>query len=155
MSRLPYATVAPDGYRHFKELLDYLHKCGLEASLLNLVFLRISQINGCPYCVDSHWRDARQAGEDDQRLNGLAVWRDTPFFTERERAALAWSEAMTRLPDGRVSDEHYSAVRGYFTDKELVDLTLASAALNGLNRLAIAMHQMPAVRRPKPETGLD
>jgi len=155
MARLPYASIAPEGYRHWKEYLDYLHKCGLETSLLNLVFLRVSQINACPYCVDSHWRDARQAGEDDQRLNGLVVWRDTPFYTERERAALAWAEAVTNLPDGRVSDEHFAAAHGEFGDKELVDLTMAIAQMNALNRLAIAMHVTPAVRRPKPETGLD
>jgi AhpD family alkylhydroperoxidase len=155
MPRLPYASIAPDGYRHWKEFLDYLHKSGLEAGLLNLVFLRISQINGCAYCVDAHWRDARQAGEDDQRLNGLVVWRDTPFFTERERAALAWAEAVTRLPDGQVSEERFAAVRGRFNDKELVDLTLAAAHMNALNRVAIAMHVTPAVRKPRPESGLD
>lgn len=155
MSRLPYASIAPEGYRPWKEFQDYLHKCGLEASLLNLVSLRISQINGCPYCVDAHWRDARQAGEDDQRLNGLVVWRETPFFTDRERAALAWAEAVTCLPEGHVSDDHFTAVRRHFADKELVDLTMAAAQMNALNRLAIAMHVTPSVRRPKPETGLD
>jgi AhpD family alkylhydroperoxidase len=155
MPRLHYASLAPDGYRHLQGLAEYLQKSGLEAGLLNLVALRVSQINGCPYCVDTYWRDARQSGEDDQRLNGLVVWRDTPFFSERERAAFAWAEAVTRLTGGRVSDEEFTLVRTHFSEQETVDLTLAVAHMNAVNRLAIAMHLTPAVRKPKPETGLD
>lgn len=102
MSRLPYATIAPEGFGHILALSNYLAKSELGENLLNLVYLRVSQINGCPYCVDLHWRDARKSSEDERRLNALIVWRDTPFFTECERAALAWAEAVTRLRDQHV-----------------------------------------------------
>ena len=147
MSRLPYATIAPEGFGHILALSSYLAKSGLGEKLLNLVYLRVSQINGCPYCVDLHWRDARKSGEDERRLNALVVWRDTPFFTERERAALAWAEAVTRLRDQHVSDKEFEKAKGQFTDKELVDLTLAIANMNALNRIAIAFHVTPAARK--------
>lgn len=147
MSRLPYATIAPEGFGHILALSNYLVKSELGEKLLNLVYLRVSQINGCPYCVDLHWRDARKSSEDERRLNALIVWRDTPFFTERERAALAWAEAVTRLRDRHVSDEEFEKAKSQFTDKELVDLTFAISHMNALNRIAIAFHVTPVARK--------
>jgi uncharacterized peroxidase-related enzyme len=143
MPRLPYASIDPEGYRHLTALHDHLAKTELGAKLLDLVYLRVSQINGCPYCVDMHWRDLVKAGEDPERLNALVVWRGTNFFTDRERAALAWAEAVTRLHDQEVPDAEYEAMRRLFSDKQLVDLTLAVANMNALNRIAIAFHVTP------------
>ena len=105
MSRLPYASISPDGFQPFRTLDKYLKtSSGLESTLLHIVYLGVSQINGCPYCVDLQWRDARAEGEDERKLNGVVLWRDMPFFSQRERAALAWAEAVTRLRDQHVSD---------------------------------------------------
>jgi AhpD family alkylhydroperoxidase len=153
MARLPYSSIAPEGYRHLLGLAEYLGKSGLGAGLLNLVYLRASQMNGCPFCVDMHWREARQAGEDERKLNAVVVWRDTPFFDERERAALAWAETVTRLRDQRVSDEEYESVKLHFTEREVVDLTLAIANINAFNRMAIAFHVMPAARKTPAHSG--
>ena len=152
MARLPYASLAPEAYKCLRALSDYLLKSGLGEDLLNLVYLRISQINGCPYCVDLHWRDAIKAGEDPEHLNAVVLWRDMPFFTDREKAALAWAEAVTRLRDQRVSDEEFENARHHFTDKKLVDLTFAIANMNALNRIAIAMHQTPLARKGQGNT---
>jgi AhpD family alkylhydroperoxidase len=148
MARLSYPTIAPEGLKHIRALGEYLEKSELGESLLNLVYMRVSQINGCPYCLDLHWRDLRKLGEDEQKLNGLILWRDMPFFSERERAALAWAEAATLLRDQHVSDAEYENARQHFTDKELVDLTLAIAHMNSLNRIAISFHVTPAARKP-------
>lgn len=144
MARLPYASIAPEGTKHLYALHGYLAKSEVGEGLLNLVYLRVSQINGCPYCVDLHWQDARKSGEDDRRLNAVIVWRDTPFFTDRERAALAWAETVTHLRNQHVSDEEYQNAKNLFTDKEFVDLTLAIALMNALNRIGIGLHQTPA-----------
>jgi len=145
MPRLHYASIAPEGYKHFGTLTAYLAKSELGEPLVNLVYLRVSQINGCPYCIDLHWRDLRKLGEDEQKLNAVILWRDMPFFTERERAALAWAEAVTRLRDQQVSDEEYEDAKRQFTEKELVDLTSAVAHMNALNRIAIGFHVTPTV----------
>jgi AhpD family alkylhydroperoxidase len=143
MPRLPYASISPEAHRHMLALSDYLAKSKL-GKLLDLVYLRVSQINGCPYCVDAHWRDLVKLGEDPERLNSLVVWRGTHYFTERERAALAWAEVVTRLRDQEVPDEEYTAMRRHFTDKEVVDLSFAVANMNALNRVAMAFHVTPA-----------
>lgn len=143
MSRLRYADLAPEGFKHLRALSDYLANSEFGESLLNLVYLRVSQINGCPYCVDLHWGDARASGEDPQKLNAVVVWRETPWFNERERAALNWAEAVTRLINRRVADEDYEYAKSQFTDKELVDLTLAVSQMNALNRITIAFHETP------------
>lgn len=135
--RIDYAKVAPAGIGAMLNLERYIRECGLEHSLLHLVKLRASQINGCAYCVDMHSKDARAEGEDEQRLYALPVWRETPFFSERERAALAWTEALTLIHQHDVPDELYRDVREHFSEKELVDLTLAVVAINGWNRLAV------------------
>jgi AhpD family alkylhydroperoxidase len=135
--RLSYARVAPEAFRALRGLESYIHQCGLEPSLIELVKLRASYINGCAYCVDMHTKDARHDGETEQRLYAVPVWRETPFFTPRERAALAWTEAVTEIYKGGVSDELYAQVHEHFTDKELVDLTMVVVTINGWNRLAI------------------
>jgi AhpD family alkylhydroperoxidase len=137
-TRIAYMKVAPGAYKAMLGLEDYLNQCGLEKSLLHLVKLRASQVNGCAYCIDMHWKDLRAAGESEQRLYGLDAWEESPYYSERERAAFSWAEAVTNLRDGHVRDEVYERVRGHFSEKELADLTLAVAAINAWNRLAIA-----------------
>ena len=122
---------------------------GLEHSLLELVKIRTSQINGCAYCLDMHTKDARAGGETEQRLYALSAWRATPFYTDREQAALAWTEALTLISRGPVSDTVYGEARRHFSEKELVDLTLALVALNGWNRLSIAFRTVPGTYQPK------
>jgi AhpD family alkylhydroperoxidase len=136
--RLNYRTVSPEGFQAQLGLEQYIHNCDLEHSLLELVKTRASQINGCSYCLDMHTKDARAEGETEQRLYALSAWEETPFFTERERAALAWTEAVTRVAESRVPDAVYEQARRQFTEKELADLTFAIVAINGWNRLAIA-----------------
>ncbi|MEO8803163.1 MAG: carboxymuconolactone decarboxylase family protein [Rudaea sp.] len=121
-----------------RDMEVHLHACGLEASLLELVKTRASQINGCAYCLDMHSKDARAAGETEQRLYVLDAWREAPFYSDRERAALDWTEAVTRVADTHVPDEVYEHVRQHFDEAELVNLTLAVVAINGWNRLAIS-----------------
>src|SRR5262249_9166403 len=118
-------------------------------SLLELVKVRASQINGCAYCIDMHTKDARANGESEQRLYALSAWRETPFFTDRERAALAWTESVTLIGDGHAPDEGYEEVRGHFTEKELVPLTMAIVTINGWNRLAIGFRAVPGSYQPK------
>jgi AhpD family alkylhydroperoxidase len=130
----------------------YVRQCGLEPSLLELVKTRASQLNGCAYCIDMHTKDARARGETEQRLYALAAWRETPFFTERERAALAWTEVVTLVAEGPIDDEDYEDVREQFDEKALVDLTLAIVAINGWNRLSVAFATVPGSYRPQ-ETG--
>jgi AhpD family alkylhydroperoxidase len=124
-------------------LEKYVEECGLECPLLNLAYLRTSQLNGCAYCIDMHSKDLRAAGESEQRIYELGAWRDTPFYSDREQAALAWTEAVTLLSEGHVPDEVYDQARSQFDEKELVDLTLAIVAINGWNRLNIAFRTQP------------
>lgn len=126
---------------------EYLSSCGLEHSLLELVKTRASQLNGCAFCLDMHTQDARAAGETEQRLYALSAWRETPFYTERERSALAWTEAVTRL-DGGVPEAVFEEARGHFSDKELADLTWAVVVINGWNRLAISFRAVPGTYKP-------
>jgi len=146
--RLNYAELAPDGYQAMIGLERYVRSSGIEPSLLELVKLRSSQINGCAYCIDMHSKDARAEGETEQRLYALNAWRETPFFTDRERAALAWSEAVTLVGETHVPDELYEEVRRHFAHKELVDLTLAIVVINGWNRLAVSFRTVPGTYQP-------
>lgn len=141
--RLNCAQAAPGAYKAMLGLEEYLHKSGLEEGLLHLIKLRASQINGCAYCLDMHWKDLRSIGEDEQRMYSLDAWRECPYYTERERAALAWTEAVTLITNGHVPDDLYEEVRPHFSEKELCDLTLAVAAINAWNRLAIAGRSVP------------
>src|SRR5688500_8021624 len=121
----------------------YLAACSLEESLLHLVRLRASQLNGCAYCLDMHWKDLRAIGEGEQRLYSLDAWRECPYYSDRERAALAWTEAVTRVTDGHISDAVHDEVRPFFSEKELSDMTLAVAAINAWIRLSIAARLVP------------
>jgi AhpD family alkylhydroperoxidase len=137
-SRINYPKVAPGVHQAMFALSKYLSTCGLDESLVNLVLLRASQMNGCAYCIDMHWKDLRFGGEEEQRLYGLDAWQESPYYSDRERAALAWTEAVTNIQDGHVPDAVYEQARKSFTEKELADLTLAIVAINGWNRLNIA-----------------
>ena len=135
--RLDYGKVLPQGLRHVNALDHYTAHSGLEPALIEIVKLRASQINGCAYCVDMHSKDARTKGETEQRLYGLSVWRLAPYYTPRERAALALTEAMTLIANGPVPDEVYDAARAQFNDEELVKLALAVVMINTWNRLCL------------------
>ncbi|MGA8274558.1 MAG: carboxymuconolactone decarboxylase family protein [Candidatus Sulfotelmatobacter sp.] len=141
--RIQYMKVAPGAYKAMLGLEQYLHECGLEVSLLHMIKLRASQINGCAYCLDMHWKDLKAIGESDQRLYELSAWEESPFYSERERAALAWTEAVTRVADTHVPDAVYEDVRKVFSEKELADLTVAVATINAWNRLAISARTTP------------
>ncbi|HEY0605717.1 MAG TPA: carboxymuconolactone decarboxylase family protein [Herpetosiphonaceae bacterium] len=150
--RLAYATLAPEAYKRMLHLNAYLKHCSLEASLLELVKLRASQINHCAFCIDMHWKDARAAGEDEARLYLLNAWHESPGYTERERAALAWTEAVTLLSEDQVSDDLYAQVREHFSDVEIVDLTFAVLVINGWNRLSVSFRSQPGVYQPHRAT---
>jgi AhpD family alkylhydroperoxidase len=138
MPRIKLPAAIPDGYAAMLNLEKYLRHCGLDHRLLDLVKLRASQINGCAFCVDMHYKDLRAAGETEQRLSCLTVWRECGFFTDRERAALDWAESVTLVAETRVPDAVYDFARKQFNEKELADLTLAVATINAWNRLAIS-----------------
>lgn len=146
-SRLDYPRVAPEAYRALGALHRYLEDCSLEAPLRYLVELRISQINGCVYCMDLHSRAARSAGVSQQKLDCLPGWDEAPFFSERERAALTWAESVTYVSEGHVPDAVYNEVRPHFTDRELADLTFLIANMNAWNRLAVSLRTVPPVRQ--------
>jgi AhpD family alkylhydroperoxidase len=147
--RFEYHKTGAAGLKALQDLEKYLHGCGLEAPLLELVKMRASQINGCAYCLDMHSKDARARGETEQRLYALNAWRETPFYTERERAALDWTEAVTRVADTHVPDEAYERVKQHFNEQELFNLTLAVIAINGWNRLAISSRTVAGSYKPE------
>lgn len=142
-SRIDYYKASPEAVKAMVGLEGFVNKCGLERSLLDLVKLRASQINGCAFCVDTHCTDARKNGESERRLYAVAVWREAPFFTDRERSALAWTEAVTLLSETHAPDDVYQEVIKYFNEKEAVDLTLAIITINGWNRLAVSFRKLP------------
>jgi AhpD family alkylhydroperoxidase len=146
--RIDYPKNGRGVYEAMPGLEKYLDQSGLEASLMNLIKLRASQINGCAYCIDMHWKDLRAAGEQEQRLYGLDAWEESPYYTDRERAALEWTEAVTNVREGHVPDEVFERVRTRFNEKELADLTLAVAAINAWNRLSIAARAVPGMYQP-------
>jgi AhpD family alkylhydroperoxidase len=148
-SRLNHKRAAPGASAAVLKLEDYVEATGLETSLLNLVKTRASQINGCAWCLDMHTKDARAEGETEQRLYALPVWRETPFYTSRERAALAWTEAVTLVAQGGVPDQVYEEARREFSEKELVDLTMAVIAINCWNRLNVAFRTVPGDYVPR------
>ena len=147
-ARFNYLKAAPGAFKAMLGLGNYLRESGLEESLLTLVDLRASQINGCAYCIDMHWKDLRAIGEKEQRLYSLDAWRESPFYTDRERAALEWTEALTLITEGHVPDEVYEKVRQHFNEKELSDLTLAVVTINGWNRLNISARTVPGDYQP-------
>jgi AhpD family alkylhydroperoxidase len=152
-ARLDAQKVAPGALKAMTALEMYTRKSsGLEPALLELIKFRVSQINGCAYCLDMHSKDARAHGETEQRLYSLNAWRETPFFTNRERAALAWAEAITLISQNHAPDSLYSEVRESFTEEELVHLTLAIVTINGWNRLAIGFRSVPGDYQPAAHT---
>jgi AhpD family alkylhydroperoxidase len=147
-NRLKFAHAAPEAFRAMRAMQDYVNATGLEHSLLELVKLRASYINGCAYCVDMHSKDARMMGETEQRIYAVPVWRETPFFSPRERAALAWTEIVTNIGDG-VEDADYAEAHEHFTERELVELTMAIITINGWNRLSISFANEVGSYQPK------
>lgn len=141
--RLEYARESPAGHRAFLALNQFVENCGLEHSLLELIKIRASQINGCAFCLDMHTIDARAAGESEQRIYLLDGWREAPFYSDRERAALAWTEAVTLVSETHVPDDVYEEARRHFSEEELVNLTWAVVTINGWNRMAIAFRAQP------------
>lgn len=137
-SRFSYISAAPGVRDALLHISEYVHKSGLEETLLGLVFLRASQINGCAFCIDMHWKDLRALGQSEEQLYMLDAWLESPGYTERERAALAWTEAVTLVTAGHVPDDVYAATRKQFSDAELANLTLAVAVINSWNRMNIA-----------------
>jgi AhpD family alkylhydroperoxidase len=146
--RVDFMKVGQGAFNALLGVEKYIHGSGLESTLLHLIKIRASQINGCAYCIDMHWKDARVDGETEQRLYGLDAWEESPYYSDRERAALAWTEAVTNIHEGHVPDSVYEVVRKSFTEKELVDLTLAITAINSWNRLNIAARTVPGTYQP-------
>ena len=146
--RIDYLKNGRGAFEAMRGLERYLHQSGLEEALLLLMKLRASLINGCAYCIDMHWKNLRAIGETEQRLYGLAAWEESPYYSDRERAALAWTDAVTNVRDTHVPDEVYENVRTQFNEKELADLTLAVAAINAWNRLVIAGRAVPGTYQP-------
>jgi AhpD family alkylhydroperoxidase len=146
----PYWFRSTPAVKGMLQLSSHVTQSGLEAPLLELVKMRASQINGCAYCIDMHAIDARANGETEQRLYALSAWREAPFFNDRERAALAWTEAVTLLATSHVPDEVYGEARAQFSEEELVSLTLAVVAINGWNRLATAFRMPAGTYRREP-----
>jgi len=146
--RIQYTKLAQPALKALLDIEKYVKGCGLEEKLLHLIKMRASQINGCAYCIDMHSKDARALGETEQRLYELNAWRETPFYTERERAALAWAEALTLIAETHAPDSVFEEVRKHFSEKEIVDLTHAISAINSWNRLAIAMRSVPGEYQP-------
>ena len=146
--RFNYARDAAGGYKAMLALEAFLHGCGLELGLIHLVKLRVSQINGCAFCIDMHWKDLHAIGETEQRLYSLDAWHECPWYSERERAALRWAEAVTRVSDGHVADEVYRDVSRQFDDQALASLTFVISTINAWNRLAIASRTPPGTYQP-------
>ena len=147
--RLEMQKISPQAYRAMSGLEAYVHNSGLEPALLELMKMRASQINGCAYCLDMHSKDARANGETEQRLYALNAWRETPFYSERERAALGWTEALTLISETHAPDDVYEEARRHFSEAEMVNLSMAIVAINSWNRLAIGFRAVPGTYQPK------
>ncbi|MFZ0593219.1 MAG: carboxymuconolactone decarboxylase family protein [Bryobacteraceae bacterium] len=149
--RIDYKKIAPEAIKALSAVERYARASKLEPALLELVRLRASIINGCAYCVDMHSKDARLRGESEQRLYAVSVWREAPFFTQRERAALAWTDAVSEVSTTHVPDEVYRLAREHFDERELVDLTMAIIGINSWNRLAISFRALAGTYEPAKE----
>lgn len=147
-ARIKYTASGNGGVNLLAKLEMYLKDTGLDEGLIELVKLRSSEINGCAYCIDMHTKDARTRGESEQRLYGVGTWREAPFYSDRERAALAWTEAVTKISEHQTSDALYAEVRKHFSEKETLDLTMAIIAINSWNRLAISFKSPPRSYQP-------
>jgi AhpD family alkylhydroperoxidase len=147
--RIEYTKYAQEAHKSLYALEKYISTCGLDRKLIHLLKLRASQINGCAYCIDMHSKDARAIGETEQRLYELDAWRETPFYTDKERAAMEWAESLTLVSQTHVPDETFEAVKKHFSEKEIVDLTIVVGLINLWNRLAISMRAVPGVYQAK------
>ena len=149
-ARIRYGSAAPEAYKALREMQAYVDRLGFPKNLIELVKIRASQINGCAYCLDMHTKDALALGETEQRILLLDAWRESPFYSEKERAALEWTEALTLVSQNHVPDEVYETVRRHFGEKELVELSIAILAINAWNRMSIAFrHPSPGSYAPK------
>ena len=146
--RLTQPKVSDRATQAMLGLERYLAETSIDVKLRDLLKLQVSQINGCAYCIDMHWKDLRKLGENEQRLYGLDAWRESPYYTDRERAALAWSEAVTNITDGHVPDEVHAEVRKHFSEAELVELTMTVATINAWNRLAVSFRYTAGTYQP-------
>lgn len=144
-ARLDYPKASPEGFRAMLALESHC-KATVDKTLLHLVKLRASQLNGCAFCIDMHWHEARAAGEPEHRLYGLAAWRESPGYTDRERAVLGWTESLTLVSTSHAPDAEFDAVRAHLSDKELADLSWAIVAINAWNRIAIGFRVPPPTR---------
>jgi AhpD family alkylhydroperoxidase len=150
-ARLNIAAVSAGAYHAMLGLEKYIYESSIEPGLVHLLKMRASQINGCAYCLDMHSKDARAAGETEQRLYGLDAWREAPYYTDRERAALEWTEALTLVAQGHVPDDVYERARRQFSERELVELGMVAVAINGWNRLAIAFRSEAGTYQPRQQ----
>ena len=151
-ARIDYRKVSPDAIKGMYELERFVANSGLDHKLLHLLKTRASQMNGCAYCIDMHTKDARAVGETEQRLYALNAWRETPFFTDQERAALAWTEALTNIQQGHAPDDVYEELASHFSEKDIVTLTLAITTINAWNRLAIGFRAQAGTYQPQQVT---
>jgi AhpD family alkylhydroperoxidase len=147
-ARLDYAKASPEAAKAMLQLESVVRRSGIDAKLLELIKIRASQLNGCAYCIDMHAKDARFKGETEQRIYALDAWRETPFFTEKERAALAWTEAVTNIQTGHAPDAVYHELSRNFSEEERVNLTLAITTINAWNRIAIGFRMVPGSYQP-------
>jgi len=146
--RISYTEAAEGALKAMYGLETYLRHSSIEPMLLHLLKFRVSQINGCAYCLDMHSKDLRALGETEQRLYLLDAWGESPFYTDRERAALEWAEALTLVSEGHVPDDVFEKVKAQFSDKEIIDLTMAIVTINGWNRISIAFRTTPGTYEP-------
>jgi len=146
--RLDYRKFAKEPIKALMDMEAYVAQCGLDDKLLHMIKLRASQINGCAYCIDMHWKDARAAGETEQRLYGLDAWRESPYYSDRERAALEWTESLTLIAASQAPEDIFAAMKAHFSDKEILDLTYAISTINAWNRIAISMRAVPGHYQP-------
>ena len=148
-ARLDYTKASPEALKLMLQLEALVRRSGIDAKLLELMKIRASQLNGCAYCIDMHTKDSRFKGETEQRIYALDAWRETPFYTENERAALAWTEALTNIQDGHAPDAVFQELRSHFSEEEIVTLTLAVTIINTWNRIAIGFRMVPGNYQPK------
>ncbi|HUL34462.1 MAG TPA: carboxymuconolactone decarboxylase family protein [Candidatus Eisenbacteria bacterium] len=146
--RIDYRKFAPEAMKAMYGLESYLAHCSLDHNFMHLIKLRASQINGCAFCIDMHWKDARAGGESEQRLYGLDAWRESPYYTDRERAALAWTEAVTLISSTHAPDEEYAELQKHYSEQEILDLVYAISVINAWNRIAIATRAVPGHYQP-------
>lgn len=147
--RIPYFKLAPGVFNKLVDISDMLHSGALGRRLVDLVFLRVSQINGCAYCMDMHWRDLMVHGADARELNTLSAWRESPFFTDRERAALRWAEIITRIPDSDASDDEFAALKQHFSDQEIAELGFTISVINAWNLLNVGLRNPIPAKVPE------